>query len=98
MLDDAQARMTRRGVAGAPRLVEVEPPGEDVAERLERAAREIGASLIVMGTHGRRGVRRLMLGSVAERLLRHARCPVLMIPARGAPAADANATHPTETA
>ncbi|WP_232290664.1 universal stress protein, partial [Burkholderia pseudomallei] len=48
--------------------------------------------------HGRRGVRRLMLGSVAERLLRHARCPVLMIPARGAPAADANATHPTETA
>ncbi len=66
--------------------------------RLERAAREIGASLIVMGTLGRRGVRRLMLGSVAERLLRHARCPVLMIPARGAPAADANATHPTETA
>lgn len=98
VLDDAQARMTRRGVAGAPRLVEVEPPGEDVAERLERAAREIGASLIVMGTHGRRGVRRLMLGSVAERLLRHARCPVLMIPARGAPAADANATHPTENA
>jgi hypothetical protein len=38
-----------------------------------------------MGTHGRRGVRRLVLGSVAERFLRMAQCPVLMISAHGAP-------------
>jgi len=37
-----------------------------------------------MGTHGRRGVRRLMLGSVAERVLRLARCPVLLVPLRAA--------------
>ncbi|TDA43593.1 universal stress protein, partial [Burkholderia pyrrocinia] len=47
--------------------------------------KEAGADLIVMGTHGRRGFSRLVLGSVAERLLRRAACPVLMIPASCAP-------------
>ena len=42
-------------------------------------AREIGADLIVIGTHGRRGVRRMLLGSVAETVLRSAPCPVLAI-------------------
>jgi nucleotide-binding universal stress UspA family protein len=42
-------------------------------------AAEIGADLIVMGTHGRRGVSRALLGSVAEGVLRHATCPVLTI-------------------
>ncbi|MGA3098038.1 MAG: universal stress protein [Bryobacteraceae bacterium] len=48
-------------------------------------ARERAISLIVLGTHGRRGFDRLMLGSVTERVLRHASCPVLVIP-RTAPA------------
>jgi nucleotide-binding universal stress UspA family protein len=43
------------------------------------AADEHQADLIVMGTHGRRGVTRLLLGSVAEHLMRHARCPVLTV-------------------
>jgi nucleotide-binding universal stress UspA family protein len=47
-------------------------------------ATEWHADLIVMGTHGRRGFRRLVLGSVAERVLRSASCPVLMIPAQAA--------------
>jgi nucleotide-binding universal stress UspA family protein len=38
------------------------------------------ADLIVMGTHGRRGFNRLLLGSVAETVLRHAPCPVLTVP------------------
>lgn len=79
---DAQARMTRKGVKGAPRSVEVELPAEDVAHCIERAAADWHADLIVMGTHGRRGVRRLVLGSVAERVLRSARTPVLLVPAR----------------
>jgi nucleotide-binding universal stress UspA family protein len=48
-------------------------------------ARERAISLIVLGTHGRRGFDHLMLGSVTERVLRHASCPVLVIP-RSAPA------------
>lgn len=81
---DAQARMTRAGVKGEPRAVEVEAGTEDVAQCIERAAADYGADLIVMGTHGRRGVRRLVLGSVAERVLRSARRPVLLVPAQAA--------------
>jgi nucleotide-binding universal stress UspA family protein len=50
-----------------------------VDEILKRAA-EMSADLIVMGTHGRTGFDRLVLGSVAERVLVKARCPVLTIP------------------
>jgi nucleotide-binding universal stress UspA family protein len=42
-------------------------------------AEEIGADLIVMGTHGRTGLRRLLMGSVAEHVVRHASCPVLTV-------------------
>lgn len=44
------------------------------------AARRLPADLIVMGTHGRVGVQRLLLGSVAERVLRSSPCPVMVVP------------------
>lgn len=47
---------------------------------LTRLAAEIEASLIIVGTHGRHGVARWLLGSVAEGVMRHAGCPVLVIP------------------
>lgn len=47
------------------------------------AATKLGADLIVMGTHGRTGLAHVFLGSVAERTLRHAPCPVLVVPATG---------------
>jgi universal stress protein A len=43
------------------------------------AAQSIGASLIVMGTHGRTGVAHALLGSVAERTVRLAHCPVMTV-------------------
>jgi nucleotide-binding universal stress UspA family protein len=43
------------------------------------AARSSGSELIVMGTHGRSGAKRLFLGSVAEHVLRHADCPVVTV-------------------
>jgi nucleotide-binding universal stress UspA family protein len=49
----------------------------DVAENILEAAREQKVDLIVMGTHGRHGLAHLVLGSVAERVLRDATCPVL---------------------
>lgn len=42
-------------------------------------AEEIQADLIVMGTHGRRGISHLLLGSVAEYVLRNAKCPVVTV-------------------
>ncbi len=50
------------------------------ADAILSLARGREMSLIVMGTHGRRGFDHLMLGSVTERVLRHATCPVLVIP------------------
>jgi len=43
-------------------------------------ARMNSTSLIIMGTHGRSGLRHLLLGSVTERVIRHAPCPVLVVP------------------
>jgi universal stress protein A len=48
-------------------------PDDDVV----RMANEIGADLIVMATHGRKGLSHFILGSVAERVMREADCPVL---------------------
>ena len=42
-------------------------------------AQETGAGLIVMGTHGRTGLERLLMGSVAEQVVRKAPCPVLTV-------------------
>jgi nucleotide-binding universal stress UspA family protein len=50
-----------------------------VAEEILRAAAKVGADLIVLGTHGRTGVRRLLAGSVAETVLRRARVSVLAL-------------------
>ena len=45
-------------------------------------AKRWGADLIVVGTHGRRGIQHLVLGSVAERVARAATCPLLLVPSR----------------
>lgn len=50
-----------------------------VGDSICRMATELGCDLIVMGTHGRAGIGRLLLGSVAEDVLRHAPCPVLTV-------------------
>jgi nucleotide-binding universal stress UspA family protein len=71
-------------------LRQVRPPEEnvrvehrleegDAAKEILAVAQEIQAGLIVMGTHGRTGLGRLLLGSVAEQVLRQAECPVLTI-------------------
>ena len=57
-------------------------PSEDVAEVLDLAIRETGADIVMMSTHGRGGLRRSIFGSVADRLMRRAEVPVLLIPPR----------------
>jgi len=51
----------------------------DVAREIVRMAEDVEADLIIVGTHGRRGIRRLLLGSVAEHVTRWASCPVLVM-------------------
>jgi nucleotide-binding universal stress UspA family protein len=63
---------------GSGRCETVVAHGAPAAEILRLAA-ERSASLIVIGTHGRTGLIRLALGSVAERVVREAPCPVLVI-------------------
>ncbi|MEQ1564000.1 MAG: universal stress protein [Myxococcota bacterium] len=58
----------------------------DPGTRVVELARELGATLIVMPTHGRRGIERMLVGSVAEHVVRFAPCPVLVLP-RGATSA-----------
>jgi nucleotide-binding universal stress UspA family protein len=76
--------------AARDRLVAVRPDGRDIpcerllrdgpaAETIVAVAHEIAADLIVMGTHGRTGLSRLLLSSVAESVLREAACPVLFV-------------------
>jgi nucleotide-binding universal stress UspA family protein len=48
-------------------------------EEIVKAAAEEGAAYIVLGTHGRGGFQRLILGSVADRVVRTARCPVMTV-------------------
>jgi len=51
----------------------------DAAEEIIRTAAEVGCSLIVMGSHGRTGLNRLLVGSVAEHVMPRADCPVLIV-------------------
>jgi nucleotide-binding universal stress UspA family protein len=51
----------------------------DAGVEIVRVTEELKADLIVMGTHGRTGLSRLLMGSVAEYVLRKARCPVLTV-------------------
>lgn len=53
--------------------------GDDPAEAVLDYASETGIDLLVLGTHGRRGLMRLMMGSVAETILRRAPCPALAV-------------------
>ena len=51
----------------------------DVAEQIVDYAAEVRSDLIIMGTHGYKGVEKIMFGSVADKVVRSAHCPVLTI-------------------
>jgi nucleotide-binding universal stress UspA family protein len=56
----------------------------DPRDMILQAANEVHADLIVIGTHGRRGLARALLGSVAEEIVRTAPCPVVTVGAKAA--------------
>jgi nucleotide-binding universal stress UspA family protein len=73
-LDKLVTKAKRAGVRAGGLLLE-----GVAAERIVRAARGKRADLIVMGTHGRTGFARFLLGSVANRVVGQARCPVMTV-------------------
>ena len=68
----------------------------DPATAIANLAQEEGVELIVMGTHGRTGLMRLLMGSVAEAVVRHAPCPVLTLRQPSAPESQPTPMQPGE--
>ncbi len=88
LIDDVEARRNEAEEYLAPIAAALRSRGVDTSWAIRRgrpadeildAARESGADLIAMATHGRTGLGRLLFGSVAEAVLRHAPVPVFMI-------------------
>lgn len=65
-------------LVGAPRVRAETAVGEPAAE-IVSFAKSTGVDLLVLGTHGRTGIEHALMGSIAERVVRKARCPVLTV-------------------
>lgn len=73
--------LSKKYFADLPHKSTVQPQkGGSVAATISGFAEELDAHLIVMATHGRTGLSRAVLGSVAEQVVRHATCPVVLVP------------------
>lgn len=75
----AKALSEWRAQTGAPASVKTSVCCGLAASEIVRTAGEGNTDLIVIGSHGRTGLARLILGSTAERVVRHAPCPVLVV-------------------
>jgi nucleotide-binding universal stress UspA family protein len=88
--DHVRVRLAAEATAALARFAERAPSGPrpraiahvrvgQIALQLASLATEIAADLVVLGTHGRRGLQRFVMGSVAEKTVRLAPCPVLVV-------------------
>ncbi len=76
MLESLSKRLQQLRVPFETRVVRAE---HSVAETITRTAQDGGFDLIVIGTHGREGLNRVLLGSVAERVARLSNTPVMLV-------------------
>jgi nucleotide-binding universal stress UspA family protein len=77
--------LREEGIDAEAHLLDLRTTGETVPEAMTREADEWAADIIIVGTHGRSGVRRAMLGSVAEQILRSAQVPVMLVAGEARP-------------
>jgi nucleotide-binding universal stress UspA family protein len=84
ILDSSEATVRSGGVEVDTTLVEA--MGNQAGDKIIQQAKEWGADLIVCGTHGRRGIRRLVMGSDAEYIVRHTPVPILLVRSHATPA------------
>jgi len=90
-LRELEQRLSRAGaLTGLPHEMLV--CQGDVWHQLEQVVKEHGIDFMVLGTHGKTGLRKLALGSVAESVFQHALCPVLTV----GPSAPADPPHPAK--
>ncbi|EXH76534.1 MULTISPECIES: universal stress protein [Acinetobacter calcoaceticus/baumannii complex] len=75
ILEQAKQQFLQEGLSVETKLLE----GFVVHEEIIQAAQELNADLIIMGSHGRTGVRKLVLGSVAQKVLGESHIPVLIV-------------------
>jgi nucleotide-binding universal stress UspA family protein len=80
LLADARDSVQQTGLEVETRLVDTALPTVHVATTIAEDAVSAKADLVVLGTHGRRGVERWLLGSVAEGVARRSTVPVLLVP------------------
>jgi nucleotide-binding universal stress UspA family protein len=87
-IHDFEAELTKQAEKGLIEFLETHFQGEkyvsavlpgDPAERILDYAKNEGISMIIMGTHGRKGIERIIFGSVAEFVVKYSRVPVLTI-------------------
>jgi len=77
LLDDGEAAVRKAGVPVESKLTEA--MGGQAGDHVVQEAGSWPAHLIVCGTHGRRGLRRMLMGSDAEHIVRHSPVPVLLV-------------------
>jgi nucleotide-binding universal stress UspA family protein len=77
-VDEEVAELSAGGVKVTGDVIQ----GANVYQAIAKEASDVGADLIVMGTHGRTALGRTMIGSVADRVVRHTEVPVLLVPQR----------------
>lgn len=79
ILSKVQAAAREAGINAETKLIEIDTLGRRIQEEIAEEAEAWPADVIVIGTHGRRGISHLFLGSVAEGVVRVATKPVLLI-------------------
>lgn len=77
VLQEAEKRVRDQGIE--PESVMIESVGGPAGDVIVEQATKWSAELIVLGTHGRRGLKRMVLGSDAEHVVRHSNTPVLLV-------------------
>lgn len=75
IIDEAHALFSKEGIEIETKIVE----GQVIHKEIVKAAEETHADLVVMGSHGRTGIKKLMLGSVAQNVLGEIHIPVLIV-------------------
>ena len=80
LLDNCKIRAAKQGIAAETQLVE--SAGGRLGGVISEKAQEWQADLLVVGTHGRKGIEHLLMGSVAEGVIRTASMPVLLVRAK----------------